>query len=151
MKHVHFIPIIFVKMVITTDKKFRQSKTRLFKALVKSGAREYIITKLKAEKMPVNNTKHERQWLTDAGVIINNTNTATSFSFPELHANKLIKQSLHVVNLNINHYDMIIGNYLSICHGIDIHRADIIINWDDAAIPWRNKYSTTKDVFMILL
>ena len=29
--------------------------------------------------------------------------------FPELHANKLINQSLHIVNLKINRYDMIIG------------------------------------------
>ena len=34
-----------------------------------------------------------------------NTKTETSFRFPELHDNKLINQSLHVVDLNINRYD----------------------------------------------
>ena len=34
-----------------------------------------------------------------------NTKTATSFRFPELHANKLINQSLHAADLNIDHYD----------------------------------------------
>ena len=54
-----------------------------------------------------------------------NTKTATSFSFPELHANKLINQSLHIVDLNIDRYDMIIGRDLIICLGIDIHVSNI--------------------------
>ena len=54
--------------------------------------------------------------------------TATSLSFPELHANKLINQSLHVVDLNIDRYDMIIGHDLIRSLGIDIHGADINIH-----------------------
>ena len=73
-----------------------------------------------------------------AGVLTTNTKTATSFSFPELHANKLINQSIHVVDLNINHYDMIIGCDLIRSLGIDIHGAAMAIHWDDVAIPWRN-------------
>ena len=80
-------------------------------------------------------------------VKINNTKTATSFCFPELHANKLIDQSLHVVDLNIDCYDMIIGRDLIRYLGIDIHGADMTIQWDDAAIPWRGIDSTTNDVF----
>ena len=52
-----------------------------------------------------------------------NTKTATSFSFPELHANTLINQSLHVVDLNIDRYDMSIGHDLIRSLGIDIHDA----------------------------
>ena len=74
---------------------------------------------------------------------------ATSFSFPELHANKLTNQSLHVVDLNINRYDMIIGRDLIRSLGIDIHGGDMTIHWDDAAIPWRNIESTTNDVFAL--
>ena len=37
-----------------------------------------------------------------------NTKTATRVSFPEIHANKLTKQSLHVVDLNMDLYDIII-------------------------------------------
>ena len=52
---------------------------------------------------------------------------ATRFSFPELHANKLTNQSLHVVDLNIDRYDMIIGCDLIVSIGIDIHGADTTI------------------------
>ena len=57
----HFSPIIFVKLVIPAGKKGRQSKTRLFKSLVYSGASESILTKAKAEKLPVKKTKKQRQ------------------------------------------------------------------------------------------
>ena len=33
--------------------------------------------------------------------------------------------------------------------GIDIHGVDMTIHWDDAAIPWRDKYYTTNDVFAL--
>ena len=77
------------------------------------------------------------------------TKTATSFSFPELHANKLINKSIHVVDLNIDRYDMIIGHDLIRSIGIDIHGADMTIHWDDIAIHWRDIDSTTKDVFAL--
>ena len=53
LKHKHFSPIIFFKLVIPAGKKGRKSKTRLVKALVDSGARESIISKAKADKLPV--------------------------------------------------------------------------------------------------
>ena len=149
LKHVHFSPIIFVKLVIPAGKKDRQYNTRLFKALINSGASEYILAKAKADKLPVTTTKQEQQWPTAAGVLTTNTKTATSFSFPELHANKLINQSLHVVDLNIDRYDMIIGCGLIRSLGIDIHSADMNIHWDYAPIPWRNIDSTTNNVFVI--
>ena len=74
---------------------------------------------------------------------------ATNFSFPELHANKLINQSLYIVDLNINRYDMIFGRDLIRYLGIDIHGADMTIHWDDASIPWRDIYSTTNNVFTL--
>ena len=90
LEHVHFIPIIFFKLVIPAGKKDRQSKTRLVKALVNSGASESILAKAKADKLPVKKTKQERKWSMAAGVLTTNTKIATSFSYPELHANKLI-------------------------------------------------------------
>ena len=74
---------------------------------------------------------------------------ATSFSFPELHASKLIDKLLHVVNLNIECFDMIIGRDLIRFLGIDIHGADIIIHWDDVNITWRNLDSITNNVFAL--
>ena len=128
-------------------KKGRQSKTRLVKALVDSGASESILAKSKADKLPVKKTKKEQQWSTSAGILITNTKIATSFRFPELHANKLINQSLHLFNHNIDRYDMIIGRGLIGSLGIDIHGTDMTIYWYDAAIPWRDIYYTTNYVF----
>ena len=149
LKHKHFSPIFFGKLVIPAGKKDRQSKTRLVKALVNSGASESILAKPKSDNLPVEKTKKELQWSTAAGVLTTNTKIATSFSFPELHANKLINKSLHVVNLNIDCYDMIIGSDLIRSLGIDIHEVDMTIHWDDAAIPWRDIDSTTNDVFAL--
>ena len=84
-----------------------------------------------------------------AGVLTTKTKIATSFSFPEQHANKLINQSLHVVVLNIDPYDMIIGRELIRSLGFDSHGTDMTIHWDDAAIPWRDIDSTTNDVFVL--
>ena len=103
----------------------------------------------KSGKISVKRTKQEQQQSTSAGVLTTNTKTATSFRFPELHANKLINQSLHVVDLNIDRYDTIIGRDFIRYLGIDIHGADMTIHWDDAAIPWHDIDSTTNDVFAL--
>ena len=87
-----------------------------------------FFAKAKADKLPVKKTKKERQWSTTAGILTTNTKIATSFSFPELHANKLINQSLHVVDINIDRYDMIIGRDLIKSLGIDIHGGDMTIH-----------------------
>ena len=44
---------------------------------------------------------------------------------------------------------MILGRDLIRSLGIDIHGVDMTIHWDDAAIPWRNIYSTAKYVFAL--
>ena len=82
-------------------------------------------------------------------VLATNTKRATSFIFPKLNSNKLINQSLHVVYLNIDRYDMIIGWDLIRFLGTEIHGADMNVHWDDAAIPWRNIDYTTNDVFAL--
>ena len=56
LKHKISSPIIFVKLVIPAVKKGRQSKTRLVKALVDSGASESILAKAKADKLPFKKT-----------------------------------------------------------------------------------------------
>ena len=99
--------------------------------------------------MPVKKTKKERQWSTAAGVLTTNIKIATSFSFPELHANKLINQSLHIVDLNIDRYDMIIGRDLIRSLGIDIHGVEMTTHWGDSTIPWRDIDSTAKDAFAL--
>ena len=66
-----------------------------------------------------------------------------------MHANKLINQSLHVVDLNIDRYDMIIDRDLIRSLGIDIYGGDMTIIWDNATIPWSDTDSTAKDVFAL--
>ena len=61
----------------------------------------------------------------------------------------MILNLVHVVDLNIDRYDMIIGRDLIRSFGIEIHGDDMTIHWDDAAIPWRDIDSTTKDVFAL--
>ena len=135
LKHKHFSPIIFVKLFIHAGKKDIHYKTRIVKSLVDSGASESILAKAKADKLPVNMTKKERQWSTAAGVTTTNTKIARSFRFPELYANKLINQTIHVVDLNIDRYDMIVGRDLIRSLGIDIHGVDMTIHWDNSADP----------------
>ena len=149
LKHIHFSQTIIYKLVIPEGKKDRQSKTPLVKYLVNLVASDSILTKSKADKLQVKNTKQEQQWSTAAGVLTTNTKTSKSFSFPELRATNLMNQSLHVVNLNIYRYDMIIGRDFIRSLGSDIYGADITIHWDDAAIPWRKTGSTTNDVLAI--
>ena len=64
-------------------------------------------------------------------------------------ANKLVNQYLHVVDLNIDRYYMIIGCDLIRSLGIDIHGGDMTIHWDNTAIPWRDIDSTEKYVFAL--
>ena len=61
----------------------------------------------------------------------------------------LINQSLHVVDLNIDRYGMIIGSYLINSLGIDIRGAEMTIHWYNSAISWRDIDSTTKNLFAI--
>ena len=44
---------------------------------------------------------------------------------------------------------MIIGGNLIRYLGIDIHGVEMTINWDNAAIPWRDIDYTTNDVFVL--
>jgi hypothetical protein len=85
----HFSPILFVKLRVPHGKKGCATKTRMVKALVDSGASESII-KLKAGKnLPLKTKASSQKWQTAAGNLQTTKKTnRTSFSFPELHANK---------------------------------------------------------------
>ena len=80
-----------------------------------------------------------------------NTNAKTKrleFSLPELHSNRTIKKSFHVVNINLKNYDMIIGRDLITSVQLDVKGSDLSIKWDDAAIPWYNINSTVDDIYI---
>jgi hypothetical protein len=44
---------------------------------------------------------------------------------------------------------MIIGRDLAVKLGLDAKGSDLSIEWDDAAIPWRNMESTIDDAYLI--
>jgi predicted aspartyl protease len=134
-KMAHLSPILFVKVQIPSGKKKRDEKTRLIKALVDSGASETIIVKSAAKKLPLRENNEPKKWATAAGTI--NTTFKTKrvdFSFPELHANRMIKKSFHVVDIDLKRYDMIIGRDLIQTLGLQIKGNDLSLKWDDAAI-----------------
>jgi hypothetical protein len=145
----HLSPILFVKIQVPSGKKGRTAKTRIIKALVNSGASESIIDLKSAKNLVLKTKSSTKTWQTAAGNLCTNKKTKkTSFSFPELHANKQISKSMHVVDQGISRYDMIIGRDLIIDLGLDAKGSDLSICWDDAAIPWREVDSTLKDAFL---
>ena len=87
--------------------------------------------------------------MTATVIFTTNTKKATSFSFPGLHANELMNESLQEIDLKIDYYDMIIVSDLISSLGIKIHGTDITIHWDHVAIPWHDIYSTTNNVFAL--
>ena len=71
------------------------------------------------------------------------------FNSERVYLATFVNQSLHLVELNINRCDIIIGRDFISSLGIGIHGADMTIHWDDATIPWQDIDSTTNDVFAL--
>jgi hypothetical protein len=59
----------------------------------------------------------------------------------------MIKQSFHVVNVDLKRYDMIISQDLIQTLWLEIKSNDLSIKWDDSAIPWQDMDSTIEDVY----
>ncbi len=141
-------PILFVKIQIPKGKKKNRTKIRLIKALVDTGASETIIVQKAAKNLPHRSTNDTKQWSTASGIIDSTSKTKkVDFSLPELHANRTIKQSFHVIDVELKRYDMIIGRDLIKSLGLEIKGNDLSIKWDDAAIPWRDMDSTIEDAY----
>jgi predicted aspartyl protease len=141
-------PILCVKIQIPKGKKKNRTKIRLIKALVDTGASETIIVQKAAKNLPHRSTNDTKQWSTAAGIIDSTSKTKkVDFSLPELHANRTIKQSFHVIDVELKRYDMIIGRDLIKSLGLEIKGNDLSIKWDDAAIPWRDMDSTIEDAY----
>jgi hypothetical protein len=115
-------------------KKWRAPKTRVVKALVDCGASESIITKQAAKALKRKINPKVQNWTIAAGKLDTAAQTRkTEFSFPELHANKTIRKSLHIVDKDLVRYDMIIGRNLMVKLGLNAKGSDLSIEWDDAA------------------
>ena len=142
-------PILFVSIKRTTGKKKRQTKTKLVKALVDTGASESIISLESAKGLPLKTTTEPKKWSTAAGLLQTSSKTKQiEFGLPELHNNRKIKKSFHVVDVDLKNYDMIIGRDLIASLQLDIRGSDLSIKWDDAAIPWRGTDSTVEDIYL---
>jgi hypothetical protein len=129
-------------------KKKNREKIKLIKALVDSGASESILVRTAAKRLPLRQSNELKKWSTAAGMLDTKDKTKkVEFSLPELHANRTIKKSFHIVDLKLNRYDMIIGRDLITSLGLDVKGSDQSIKWDDAAIPWRDMESTQADAY----
>ncbi len=145
-------PILFVSFPIQrnkSNKKNRKQKHRILKALVDSGASSSLIVKKHTNGMPVKAEKEANQWNTAAGVLKSSAKTKSlEFSLPELQSTRKIRKSFHVVDMEVNHYDMIIGRDLMTSIGLDVRGSDQSIQWDDAILPWRNIDVTHDEVYL---
>ena len=143
-------PILFINRIQhSTSKKNRQTKNKLVKALVDTGASESIISLKAAKGLPLSSKTETKKWSTAAGLL--NTSVKTKrleFSLTELQANRKIEKSFHVVDIDLTNYEMIIGRDLISSLQLDIKGSDLSIKWDDAAIPWRNIGSTVEDIYL---
>ena len=149
LKTKHYSPILFVKIRVPSGKKNRSYKTRFVKALIDSGASESILTQSAARNLIMKKNCATQKWQTAAGKLSTSVKTnKTVFTFPELHANKVLNKSLHVVDKGLIRYDMIIGRDIISELGIDVKGSDLSISWSDAAIPWRDMDATTNDAFL---
>jgi transposase InsO family protein len=149
-KNKNISPILFVKITKATGKKKRQLKTQLIKALVDTGASESIISLKSAKGLPLSDKTETKRWSTAAGIL--NTSAKTKrleFSLPELQANRKIDKSFHIVDIPLKNYDMIIGRDLITSLQLDVKGSNLTIQWDDAAIPWRNIDSTVEDIYLV--
>ena len=89
LKTKHYSSILFVKIRFPSGKKDRSYKTRMVKALVDSGASESMLTKNAAENLTLKKDCSPCNWDTAAGKLSTYGKTnKTTFTFPELHANK---------------------------------------------------------------
>ena len=91
-----------------------------------------------AKGLPLSTSKEAKKWSTAAGTLETSAKTKRiKVSLPELQANRKVKKSFHVVGLALTNYDMIIGRDLITSLQLDIKSSDMVIKWNDAAIPWR--------------
>jgi transposase InsO family protein len=142
-------PILFVKMQFSNGKKNRQTKSKFVKALVDSGASQSIINSKAAKGLPLSDKTETKEWSTAAGMLHTSAKTKrVEFSLPELHTNRTIKKSFHVLDIHLKNYDMIIGRDLITEIQLDVKGSDLSIKWDDSAIPWRNVDSTYDDIYL---
>jgi hypothetical protein len=120
----------------------------MVKALLDSGASKSIITTKAARDLKQKSCRPQH-WQTYVGTLSTGRKTSKStFNFPELHANKEIRKSLHMVTDGLTRHDMIIGRDLINKLGIDIKCSNMSIYWDDAAIPWRNMDSMLNNTYL---
>ena len=142
LKHQHLCLIIFVKLRVLYGKKNRQFKTRTIKALVDSGATKSIINKDITKHLVIVQNKKPKCWTTAAGLVETRTKTNATFSLPELHANREVTKSLHIVNTGISRYKMIIGRDLISKLELGVRGSDLSIGWEEGAIPWKDMDTT---------
>ena len=72
-----------------------------------------------------------------------------TFQMLEINPNRGVVHSFQILNMPSPRHDIIIGQDLTVELGLDIISSQQTLNWEDAAIPWRNTDYTTSDAFFI--
>ena len=140
-----------MRLKVPCGKKIRQFKTRTIKAHVDSSATKSIINKDVTKHLVIVRNKKPKCWTTAAGLVETSTKTRATFSLPELHANREVTKSLHIVDTGLSRYKMIIGRDLITKLGLDVRGSDLSIGWDEGAIPWQDMDTTeAADAFLMV-
>jgi len=70
-----------------------------------------------------------------------NQKVKAQFAIPELHDDRLIEWDMHVTK-TIGAYDVIIGRDILEFLKIDIRFSDNKVSWDNAEMPFTDRYAT---------
>jgi predicted aspartyl protease len=145
-KHKNITPILFVSRRLSKGEKKRQLKTKLDKALVDTGASECIISLKAAKGLPLKSKTETKTWPTAAGMLDTKILNSVFLNFKQ--TNRTMKQSFHIVGIDLKKYGMIISRNLITNLQLNVKGGNLSIKWDDAAIPWCDIDSTVNDIYL---
>jgi Aspartyl protease len=111
-------------------------------ALLDSGASLTLVSEKFAEGLKLKQSKQGSVWTTPAGKLKTNKVFTTQMSLPELHDNRVIEWTFHVIP-KTGAYDIIIGRDILHDLGFILDFDQSEVHWDHASIPFKD---VTKDV-----
>jgi hypothetical protein len=111
-------------------------------ALLDSGASLTLVSEKFAEGLKLKQSKQGSVWTMPAGKLKTNKVFTTQMSLPELHDNRVIEWTFHVIP-KTGAYDIIIGRDILHDLGFILDFDQSEVHWDHASIPFKD---VTKDV-----
>ena len=141
-KIAHLKPIAFG--VLRTSKG---SKCKSIKILFDTGATGSFLEEKLAKKLRVKNVA-ATTFKTGNGPVSTTKKTKTRLIMPELHADRIIEHTFHLINADLG-YDMIMGLDLMTELGIDLLCSTQETTWDEATIPWKSSDATVDTSYFL--